>query len=46
MEGRYSINVVSLSAHVCNTKNLYRFISDEAFPSAATSILFPASQYA
>lgn len=46
MEGRYSVNVVSLSAHVGNTKSLYRFISDKALTSAVTSILFPASQYA
>lgn len=46
MEARCSIKVVSLGAHVCHTKNLYRFMSDKAFTSAVTSIIFPASQYA
>lgn len=43
VEGRCGINVRH-SAHVRNPKNPYRFISDKAFTSVVTSILFPASQ--
>lgn len=49
VERKYSTTIVSLSADMCSTKHLYGlygFISDKAFTSAVTSILFPASQYA